>query len=132
MSPPRGAEPLERLNDVLRRANRALQRQHQFTVAVMRSLVSGDETVAPVVREVRELMASIILSALGSDQPTDRDLLVTQILQEVWMASLVAWISGVESASSVTRKLENAAELLLSDGSRAHDLTSTVSHGGQR
>jgi AcrR family transcriptional regulator len=132
VSPPRGAEPLERLNDVLRRANRALQRQHQFTVAVMRSLVSGDETVAPVVREVRELMASIILSALGSDQPTDRDLLVTQILQEVWMASLVAWISGVESASSVTRKLENAAELLLSDGPRAHDLTSTVSHGGQR
>ena len=115
VNPPRGDDPLERLTDVLRRANGALQRQHDFTVAVVRALASGDESVAPVVREVRELMGSIILSALGSDEPSERDLLVTQILQEVWLSALVAWISGVEPATSVTRKLEDASRLLLGD-----------------
>ena len=113
VKPPQGLEAADRVIDVLRRANIALQRQQQFTVAVVRALASGDETVAPVVREVRDLMAGIILSALGIEEPTDREQLVTEILQEVWLSSLVAWISGVEPTASVNRKLEAAARLLL-------------------
>ncbi|NLA35589.1 MAG: hypothetical protein GX868_07850, partial [Actinobacteria bacterium] len=109
---PQGLSSTERITDVLRRANVALQRQQQFTVAMVRALVSGDELVAPVVREVRDLMAGIIVSALDTDQPTERELLVTEILSEVWLSSLVAWISGVEPASSVDRKMEAAVQLL--------------------
>jgi AcrR family transcriptional regulator len=113
VKPPQGTDAVGRVVDVLRRANIALQRQQQFTVAVVRALASGDETVAPVVREVRDLMAGIILSAIETDQPTEREQLVTEILQEVWLSSLVAWISGVEPTGSVNRKLEAAAQLLL-------------------
>ena len=115
VKPPQGTAPTERVIDVLRRANGALQRQQEFTVAVVRALVSGDESVAPVVREVRDLMAGIILSALDAEAPTERDLLVTEILHEVWLSSLVAWISGVEPASSVGRKMEAAVHLLFGE-----------------
>lgn len=110
-----GAEPVDRVVDVIRRANFALQRQHDFTVAVVRSLASGDETVAPVVREVREQMGSIIVDAIGPPPRSERDRLVAKVLQEVWLSALVAWISGVEPASSVTETLSEAAILLLGD-----------------
>lgn len=113
VNPPQGTDAAGRVIDVLRRANTALQRQQHFTVAVVRSLASGDETVAPVVREVRDLMAAIIFAAIDSRELTERDRLVTEILHEVWLSSLVAWISGVEPTASVNRKLEAAAGLLL-------------------
>lgn len=113
VKPPQGVDATERVDDVLRRANGALQRQQQFTVAVLRALAAGDETVAPVVREVRDLMGGIILAAMDSAQPTERQRMIAEILQEVWLSSLVAWVSGVEPASSVNRKLEAAARLLL-------------------
>ena len=40
--PPEGEDPVERVVDVLRRANRALQRQPQVTIAMIRALVSGN------------------------------------------------------------------------------------------
>jgi AcrR family transcriptional regulator len=111
IKPPSGGDPAERVIDVLRRANLALQRQPHFTLAVVRALASGDETVAPAVREVRVAMRSIILAAIG--QPTTpRDELVGEVLEEVWLSALVSWISGVDSAQSIVRKLEDATTLL--------------------
>jgi len=110
--PARGETAEDRVVDVLRRANAALQRQHDFTVAVIRALAAGDAAVAPVVREVRELMGSIIREAAGAPDDDGRTAQVAQILQEVWLSALVAWISGVEPASSVDRTMERAAHLL--------------------
>jgi len=115
LRPAVGDEPVDRVVDVIRRANSALQRQHDFTVAVVRALASGDETVAPVVREVREEMSSIIVDAIGPPPRSERDRLVAKVLQEVWLSALVAWISGVEPAASVTETLSEAAILLLGD-----------------
>lgn len=111
--PAQGASAEERVVDVLRRANAALRRRQDFTVAVIRALAAGDEAVAPVVRDVRELMGSIIREAAGSGDGDERMAQVAQILQEVWLSALVAWISGVEPAESVDRTLARAAHLLL-------------------
>jgi len=111
--PPQGDSAEARIVDVLRRANFALQRQQQFTEAVIRSLAAGDELVAPVVREVREVMSNIIMDASGAPSDDVRMLRVAHILQEVWLSALVAWISGVEAADSVTITLAQAAQLLL-------------------
>ena len=113
--PPTGDTPLDRLIDVLRRASQSLQSQRNFTLAVVRALASGDETVAPAVREVRVAMREIILGAIGGE-PSDRDHVVAEVLEEVWLSALVSWISGVDDAASVPRKLEDAARLLLPNG----------------
>lgn len=115
-SPAKGDSAADRVIALLAVSNAALKRQQNFTVAVVRSLASGDDSVAPVVREVRELMSGMILSAIGSKEPSEREELVSQILQELWLSALVAWISGVEPFASVDTKLGNAARLLLSEG----------------
>jgi AcrR family transcriptional regulator len=115
VKPPAGDTPQSRTCDVLRRANQGLQRQHNFTLAVVRALASGDETVAPAVRQVRDAMRAIILAAIGG-APSERDQLVAEILEQVWFSALVSWISGVDNAASVNRKLEDAALLLLTNG----------------
>ncbi|MEZ5320920.1 MAG: TetR family transcriptional regulator [Microthrixaceae bacterium] len=114
-----GGDEAARVIDVLTRANRALQRQHRFAVAVIRSLAAGDETVAPVVREVRDLMGGIIVAAIDPSGSTDgrslgvRERLVAEVLEEVWLSSLVAWIGGVDGQASVDRKLADATMLML-------------------
>lgn len=110
--PAEGEDPVERVVDVLRRANRALQRQPQVTIAMIRALVSGNEEIAPVVKQTRSLMRRIISDALG-DGAHDQLVLNIDLLSDVWFAALVSWISGVEPASSVVPKLSDATRVLL-------------------
>lgn len=116
--PPEGNDPVDRVIDVLRRANRNLQKQPQVTVAMIRALVAGNQDVAPVVSANRDVMRRIIADALGHDVAADgaaggRDVLAIDLLSDVWLAALVSWISGVESGATVIRKLEDATRVLL-------------------
>lgn len=113
LRPPVGPNPSERVIDVLRRSNRALQRHPNFSLAVVRALASGEVTVAPAVREVTLAMRAIIMMAIGHESATPRDELVAEVLEEVWFSALVAWVGGVDDAPSVVRKLEDATRLLL-------------------
>jgi AcrR family transcriptional regulator len=119
--PPEGDDPVERVIDVLRRANRALQREPQVTIAMIRALVSGNQDIAPAVTQTRVLMRRIISDALGAepaadagaDAASDQLMMSIDLLSDVWMAALVGWISGVEPASAVAPKLETATRVLL-------------------
>jgi len=116
--PPEGDDPVDRVIDVLRRANRALQKQPQVTVAMIRALVAGNQDVAPVVAANRDVMRRIISDALGHHlaargEAGGRDVLAIDLLSDVWLAALVSWISGVESGATVIRKLEDATRVLL-------------------
>ena len=111
--PPAGSAPADRVVDVLRRSNRALTRQSNYTLAVVKALASGEVTVAPAVRSVTQRMRAIVLGAIGSDSVTRRDEIVAEVLEQVWFSALVAWVGGVDSAASVDRKLEDATRLLL-------------------
>ena len=114
--PPEGDDPVQRVIDVLRRANRALNRQPDVTVAMIRALVAGNPDVAPVVAGVRRVMRSIIADALGassSGDEEDGDVLAIDLLSDVWLAALVSWISGVQEPDQVVAKLESATEVLL-------------------
>jgi TetR/AcrR family transcriptional regulator, cholesterol catabolism regulator len=117
--PPEGDDPVERVIDVLRRAHRALQREPQVTIAMIRALVSGNQDIAPAVTQTRVLMRRIISDALGAEADADADaaddqlMMSIDLLSDVWMAALVGWISGVEPAASVVPKLETATRVLL-------------------
>ncbi len=115
--PPRGEDPVERVIDVLRRANKALQREPQVTIAMIRALVSGNSDIAPAVSETRVLMRRIISDALGVDGELDAagdDIIQSiDLLSDVWMAALVGWISGVEPPTALVPKLETATRVLL-------------------
>ncbi len=112
--PPEGDDPVERVVDVLRRANRALQREPRVTVAMIRALVSGNREVAPVVAANRDVMRRIISDALGPTRgggQDPRDVLAIDLLSDVWLAALVSWIGGAEP-STVVDRLEAATRML--------------------
>ena len=112
--PPEGADSVDRVSDVLRRANRALQAQPEVTTAMIRALVSGNTDIAPVVASVREEMRRIITDALVEEGPADEDrLLRIDLLSDVWLAAVVSWISGSADVDSVVPRLRDAARLIL-------------------
>lgn len=112
--PPEGVDSVERVSDVLRRANRALQAQPEVTTAMIRALVSGNTDIAPVVTSVRDEMRRIIADSLVEDGPADADrLLRIDLLSDVWLASVVSWISGSADADSVVPRLGDAAKVIL-------------------
>lgn len=112
--PPRGSDPVERVVDVLRRANRALDNQPEVTTAMIRALVSGNTDVAPVVAAVREEMRRIITDALGdADAAGDDRLLQIDLLSDVWLAAQVSSISGVANSEGILPRLSAATRLLL-------------------
>jgi AcrR family transcriptional regulator len=112
--PPEGADSVDRVSDVLRRANRALQAQPEVTTAMIRALVSGNTDIAPVVASVREEMRRIITDALVEEGPADEDrLLRIDLLSDVWLAAVVSWISGSADVDSVVPRLRNAARVIL-------------------
>ncbi len=119
--PPVGARPVDRVVDVLSRSNRALQGQPQFTLAMVRALVAGDQSIAPAVHEITSSMRAIILGAMAVGDDTgngsERLPLVADTLADVWLSALVAWLSGSIPASGVNDKLERAATLLMEDHS---------------
>ncbi len=119
--PAEGTDPIQRVINVLGRSNRALQRQPQITIAMIRALVSGNQEIAPAVKETRVLMRRIISDALGADgmaidEDPEQVLMRIDLLSDVWLAALVSWISGVEPDTSVMLKLQLASKLLLSSG----------------
>jgi AcrR family transcriptional regulator len=110
--PPRGEDPVARVVDVLGRADRALQREPQVTVAMIRALVTGGPQVAPAVGAVRDAMRRIVTDAIGEPPGPDRTIRI-DLLTDVWLASLVSWITGIEPASGLVDRLATAADVLL-------------------
>jgi hypothetical protein len=98
--------------DVLGRADRALQREPQVTVAMIRALVTGGPQVAPAVGAVRDAMRRIVTDAIGEPPGPDRTIRI-DLLTDVWLASLVSWITGIEPASGLVDRLATAADVLL-------------------
>lgn len=113
--PPRGDRPVDRVVDVLHRANAALQRRPLATMATIRALVSGNAEIAPAVEETFELMRQIVSSALdpgGAPTEGTDPTVEIELLTDVWLAALVAWISKVADDDSLMPKLEAAAHVL--------------------
>ncbi|MFM7067862.1 MAG: TetR family transcriptional regulator [Actinomycetes bacterium] len=119
LRPPEGTDPVERVVDVLGRATRALERQPNVNVAMIRALVSGNADLAPAVSANRDGMRRIITDALGEESTPDAAALdpdrdrAIDLLNDVWLAALVAWITGVQPPGTVLPKLESAARALL-------------------
>lgn len=114
VKPPQGDEPVDRVIDVLTRANFALQRRPHATIATIRALVSGNTEIAPVVNETFELMRSIVSAALdpaGASKGRDYTLSI-ELLTDIWLAALVAWITQTADEGSLMPKLESAARVL--------------------
>ena len=117
-----GESPAERVTYVLGRTTRSLQRDPHLTEALTRAFMFADASVATEIQVVGAHVTRMLTRALadpsvptGRGEPTEEDLAVAKVIGDVWLASLVQWVTGRASAADVGRSLDVAVRLLLRD-----------------
>jgi TetR/AcrR family transcriptional regulator, cholesterol catabolism regulator len=110
-----GDTPYERVLFVLGRTTRAMQRDPNLTEAVTRAFMFADASAAVEVHTVGMRMEHMFVKAMhGADHvASEEDKAIARVIGDVWLASLVAWVTGRASASDVAREMEIAVRLLL-------------------
>ena len=88
-----GDSRANRVASVLGRATQSLQRDPNLTEALTRAIREPGET--------------------GDRPPTDEQLAITKVISDVWLASLVQWVTGRASAADVSKSMDVAVRMLL-------------------
>ncbi len=113
-----GDTPSERVEWVLERATRSLQKDPNLTEAMIRAMMAADTSVAVEVASVRATMAGMIIEAIrGDGEPGADDAQYAGVLQDVWFARQIAWLGGRISSADVWLDIERAIRLILRDHS---------------
>ena len=112
--PPRGDTVADRIVDILRRANRYLERQPRLTAAMVAALSSPDPETVETKHEAFAVLQDIITTALpdGDASLEDDRHAVVRALGNVWFAALIQWTVGMCDAARMADDLETAARLL--------------------
>ncbi|MFJ8750488.1 TetR family transcriptional regulator [Streptomyces sp. NPDC102441] len=110
--PPAGDDAAERVARTLMLAFRALQREPHLADAMVRALTFADRGVSPEVDAVSRLTTTIVLDAMGVENPTREQLSVVRVVVHTWHSTLIAWLSGRESIAQVRRDIETVCGLI--------------------
>ena len=114
-----GDSRADRVASVLGRATQSLQRDPNLTEALTRAFMFADASVADESRAVGRQVTRLLTRAIrepgetGDRPPTDEQLAITKVISDVWLASLVQWVTGRATADEVSRSLDVAVRLLL-------------------
>ncbi|MFP5254108.1 MAG: TetR family transcriptional regulator, partial [Actinomycetes bacterium] len=105
---------------VLGRTTRGLQRDPNLTEALTRAFMFADASVANEIHVVGMHVTRMLMRALRDPgtpsediEPTEEDIAIAKVIGDVWLASLVQWVTGRASAVDVSRSMETAVRLLL-------------------
>ncbi len=113
-----GGTPYQRLNLMVGKLIRAMQRNPLLTEAMTRALVFADASAAGEVDHVGKLMDSMFAHAMSDGEPTEDQYHIARIISDVWLSNLLAWLTRRASATDVTKRLDLAVRLLIGDGDR--------------
>ena len=108
-----GETPYDRVLYVLGRATRSMQREPMLTEAMTRAFMFADPSAANEVNTVARLMERMFTKAMHEGEPSADDMAIARVIGDVWLSSLIAWVTRRASADDVSNHLELAARLLL-------------------
>jgi AcrR family transcriptional regulator len=108
-----GDTACERVLYVLGRVTTSMQREPMLTEATTRAFMFADPSAATEVNAVARSMERMFTAAMHDGEPTSGEVAIARVLGDVWLSSLVAWVTRRASASDVTSQLELAARLML-------------------
>lgn len=114
--PPEGETPLARVIGFFQIVTKALCRRPNLTRALIRALATGEPELTQKVAAFHTELTQLLAAALqGRDAaaPSERDLELASVLQNVWFSSLIGWSSGVHGPAAIIDQTRRAAELLL-------------------
>lgn len=105
----------QRLNLVVNKLNRAMQRNPLLTEAMTRAYVFADASAAGEVDHVQKLIDSMFAGAMSDGEPTEEQYHISRVISDVWLSNLLAWLTRRASASDFTTRLDLAVRLLIGD-----------------
>ncbi|MGZ4444832.1 MAG: cholesterol catabolism transcriptional regulator KstR [Nocardioidaceae bacterium] len=115
-----GDTPSERVMYVLGRTTRSLQRDPNLTEALTRAFMFADASVANEINVVGRHVTRLLMRALHEPgtpadeiEPSEEDIAIVKVIGDVWLASLVQWVTGRASAVDVGTSMDVAVRLLL-------------------
>ena len=113
--PVEGPTAADRVIALMQQATGRLQRSPSLTEAMVRALMFADASAAADVASVTESTTDAITHAIhGPDrEPSDEDAKIARVIEQVWLSSLLAWLSGRSSAAQMADDIEMATRLLL-------------------
>ncbi|MGZ4461117.1 MAG: cholesterol catabolism transcriptional regulator KstR, partial [Nocardioidaceae bacterium] len=114
-----GDTPSERVMYVLGRTTRSLQRDPNLTEALTRAFMFADASVANEINVVGRHVTRLLMRALHEPgtpadeiEPSEEDIAIVKVIGDVWLASLVQWVTGRASAVDVGTSMDVAVRLL--------------------
>ncbi len=118
--PVQGSTAHERVMTVLRRSSKGMQRTPKLTEALTRAFMFADASVAQEIHYVGMQVTKILMRAMADPatpyaehEPGEEELAVAKVIGDVWLASLVQWVTGRASADDVDKSIDVAVRLLL-------------------
>ena len=107
----------ERVNYVLGRTTRALQQEPHLTEALTRAFMFADASVSTEIHHVGMILTGLLTEAMGTrpgqSEPTEEQIAIARVIGDVWLSSLVGWVTGRSSATDVQASMSVAVRLLL-------------------
>ena len=99
-----GGTPYQRLNGMVSKLNRAMQRNPLLTEAMTRAYVFADASAAGEVDHVEKIIDSMFARAMSDGEPTEDQYHIARVISDVWLSNLLAWLTRrqVTSASGWT------------------------------
>lgn len=118
--PPEGDTPLERVTSFFQLTTRNLCRRPNLARALIRAIATGEPELTQRVATFHAQMRVLVTTALrgahpGSDELSEREERIADVLQRVWFASLIGWNNGLHAQTGIVDQTRIAAELLLRD-----------------
>jgi AcrR family transcriptional regulator len=122
--PPRGDTPTERVTEFFARATRGFVRRPAYAQAVLRGVASSPSSTAVQQAGFHLRLSRMVVAALRGEaallrlplaEPvgSERERRVALVLEHVWFACLLGWVSGLHPLKTVTERMRDAVSLLL-------------------
>jgi AcrR family transcriptional regulator len=110
-----GEDEAERVIGVLRRVTRGLQGDEKLTEALTRAFMFADSSVQTEIDRVGMLLTTMLTRAMRpeADEVTAEDVQVARVIGDVWLSSLMTWVTGRSSAKETADHMEYAVRLIL-------------------
>jgi AcrR family transcriptional regulator len=107
----------DRVIYVLRKTTRGLQGDPHLTEALTRAFMFADASVQAEIHTVGMLLTRMLTRAMhpGQTELTDDDVAIARVIGDVWLSSLVGWVTGRTSAVETAAHMEKAVHMLLRD-----------------
>lgn len=112
-----GETPHERVMHILNQTTRMLQKQPELTEALVRAFMFADASALGEIQKVGNSVTLIIARAMAGTpdlgEATDEEAAIIRVIADVWLSSLVGWVTGRMDPDEVGKSMDVAVRLLL-------------------